>query len=96
MKEGIESEVRSYCRSYPAMFTEAKGSYLIAQNGDKYLDFLAGCGSLNYGHNDPVMQSALQDYIASDGITISLATASLSGSTSEQEPNRSLSTPSKT
>ncbi|PAP95719.1 diaminobutyrate--2-oxoglutarate transaminase [Mesorhizobium wenxiniae] len=72
MKEDIESEVRNYCRSYPAKFAEAKGSYVIAQTGDKYLDFLAGCGSLNYGHNDPVMQSALQDYISSDGIALGL------------------------
>ncbi|WP_292724744.1 hypothetical protein [Mesorhizobium sp.] len=39
MKEDIESEVRNYCRCYPAMFAEAKGSYVIAQTDDKYLDF---------------------------------------------------------
>lgn len=52
MKEDIESEARSYCRFYPARFVGAKGSYLLAETGDKYLDFLAGCGPLNYGHND--------------------------------------------
>ncbi|MFC3326108.1 diaminobutyrate--2-oxoglutarate transaminase [Mesorhizobium cantuariense] len=72
MREDIESEARSYCRSYPAMFAGAKGSYLIAETDDKYLDFLAGCGSLNYGHNDQVMQAALQDYIANDGIALGL------------------------
>ncbi|AZN98087.1 MAG: diaminobutyrate--2-oxoglutarate transaminase [Mesorhizobium sp.] len=72
MKEDIESEARSYCRFYPAIFVGAKGSYLIAETGDKYLDFLAGCGSLNYGHNDQVMQSALQDYISNDGIALGL------------------------
>lgn len=72
MKKDIESEARSYCRSYPATFTGAKGSHLIAETGDRYLDFLAGCGSLNYGHNNPVMKSALQDYIANDGIALGL------------------------
>lgn len=72
MRDDIESEARSYCRFYPARFVGAKGSYLIAETGGKYLDFLAGCGSLNYGHNDQVMQSALQDYSSNDGIAIGL------------------------
>ena len=54
----FESEVRSYCRSFPAIFTKAQGSYLYDSNGQKYLDFLSGAGSLNYGHNDPEMKSA--------------------------------------
>src|SRR3546814_8965777 len=33
-----------------------------------YLDFLSGCSTLNYGHNQPVLKQALLDYIADDGI----------------------------
>jgi diaminobutyrate-2-oxoglutarate transaminase len=37
--------------------------------GGRYLDFLSGCSTLNYGHNHPVLKQALLDYINSDGIT---------------------------
>jgi diaminobutyrate-2-oxoglutarate transaminase len=67
-----ESEARSYCRNFPVLFMHAKGSYMTDSNGQEYLDFLSGAGSLNYGHNDPEMQSALIDYITSNGITHSL------------------------
>jgi diaminobutyrate-2-oxoglutarate transaminase len=41
-------------------------------SGRRYLDFLAGAGSLNYGHNDPDLTAALLDYIRHDGITLGL------------------------
>ncbi|MEO9777966.1 MAG: diaminobutyrate--2-oxoglutarate transaminase [Sedimentitalea sp.] len=63
-----ESEARSYCRGMPAMFSTARGSELIDADGRRWIDFLAGCSSLNYGHNDPDMKAALIDHIASDGI----------------------------
>lgn len=63
-----ESEVQSYARSFPTTFERAEGSWLIDVENKRYLDFLAGCGSLNYGHNDPDLVEALQDYIASGGI----------------------------
>jgi diaminobutyrate-2-oxoglutarate transaminase len=63
-----ESEVQSYARSFPTTFERAEGSWLIDAENKRYLDFLAGCGSLNYGHNDPDLVEALQDYIASGGI----------------------------
>lgn len=64
-----ESQVRSYCNSFPVVFTRAKGCWLEAESGEKYLDFLAGAGSLNYGHNNPIFKQALLNYIESDGIT---------------------------
>ncbi|AIC29537.1 diaminobutyrate--2-oxoglutarate transaminase 1 (plasmid) [Rhizobium etli bv. mimosae str. IE4771] len=67
-----ESEVRSYCRSYPATFSAARGSHLVTEEGEQYLDFLSGCGSLNYGHNNPILKSALLKYLAADGITLGL------------------------
>ncbi|MGX5832177.1 diaminobutyrate--2-oxoglutarate transaminase [Mesorhizobium sp. 43Arga] len=65
----LESEVRSYSRSFPAMFANARGAQLFTRDGTAYLDFLMGCSTLNYGHNPPQLKSALVDYIGSDGIT---------------------------
>lgn len=67
-----ESKVQSYARSMPAIFRQAIGAEVWDENGCRFLDFLAGAGSLNYGHNNPVMQRALVDYITSNGITHSL------------------------
>ncbi len=64
-----ESEIRSYCRSFPVLFERASGAELIAEDGRRYIDFLAGCSTLNYGHNDPDMKLALVDYILRDGVT---------------------------
>ncbi|MFC3285305.1 diaminobutyrate--2-oxoglutarate transaminase [Litchfieldella rifensis] len=66
--ERMESDVRTYSRSFPVVFTEAKGSRLTAEDGKQYIDFLAGAGTLNYGHNHPKLKQALIDYLASDGI----------------------------
>jgi len=66
--ERRESDARSYCRSMPATFTRASGSELFDADGNSWIDFLAGCSSLNYGHNDPDMKSALVEHIAGDGI----------------------------
>jgi diaminobutyrate-2-oxoglutarate transaminase len=65
----VESEVRSYCRGWPTVFDRAQGSYLYDEDGHTYLDFFAGAGSLNYGHNNPVLKRALLDYLERDGIT---------------------------
>ena len=63
-----ESIVRSYCRRLDAVFDKARGSFIIDESGRQYVDFLAGCASLNYGHNDPDMKQALLDHIVRDGI----------------------------
>ncbi|ELP70689.1 diaminobutyrate--2-oxoglutarate transaminase [Streptomyces turgidiscabies] len=67
--ETLESEVRSYCRGWPTVFDRARGSCLYDEDGHAYLDFFAGAGSLNYGHNNPVLKRALIDYLMRDGIT---------------------------
>ena len=63
-----ESEARSYCRSFPTTFVRAEGATLTDAEGRTYTDFLAGCSTLNYGHNDPDMKAALIDHISRDGI----------------------------
>lgn len=70
--EELESEVRSYSRGWPVVFDRAQGSYLYDEDGKAYLDFFAGAGALNYGHNNPALKRALIDYIARDGVTHAL------------------------
>lgn len=66
--EQYESEVRSYCRAFPTVFTRAKGSYIEAEGGRRYLDFFAGAGALNYGHNPDFIRDRLIAYLQDDGI----------------------------
>ncbi|MEX0819605.1 MAG: diaminobutyrate--2-oxoglutarate transaminase [Pirellulaceae bacterium] len=70
--EQLESEVRSYCRSFPTVFTTARGHCLRDEAGREYIDFFAGAGALNYGHNNPALKERLLEYIAADGVTHSL------------------------
>ncbi len=65
----VESEVQSYARSFPCVFNRAKAEFLYDQEGNEYLDFLAGAGTLNYGHNNDVFKAKLLEYIENDGIT---------------------------
>ncbi|TMV13699.1 diaminobutyrate--2-oxoglutarate transaminase [Arenibacterium halophilum] len=70
--ERRESAARSYCRAFPASFTRARGSELFTEDGTRYIDFLGGCSSLNYGHNDPDMKAALVQHLAGDGLAHAL------------------------
>ncbi len=70
--ERMESQVRGYCRDFPKVFSKARGEYLFAEDGSKYIDFFAGAGALNYGHNNPVLRDKLIEYLAGDGVTHSL------------------------
>lgn len=76
MIKELESSVRSYVRSFPVVFTKAKGHNMWDENGTEYIDFFSGAGALNYGHNDPKMKKQLLEYIMDDGITHSLDMAS--------------------
>lgn len=67
--EEIESEVQSYARAFPRVFNMAKMEFLYDEEGNEYLDFLAGAGTLNYGHNNPLFKKSLTEYIENDGIT---------------------------
>jgi len=63
-----ESEARGYCRSFDIVFKSASGSTMVREDGRSYIDFLAGCASLNYGHSDPDMKAALIKHIEEDGL----------------------------
>jgi diaminobutyrate-2-oxoglutarate transaminase len=64
----LESEVRSYIRSFPTIFTRARGSILSDEAGRSYVDFFSGAGTLNYGHNNPVLKRKLIEYLDTDGV----------------------------
>jgi diaminobutyrate-2-oxoglutarate transaminase len=70
--ESLESEVRSYCRNWPAVFDRAEGSFMYDEDGREYLDFFSGAGALNYGHNHPDLRGPLVDYITSGRVVHSL------------------------
>lgn len=63
----LESGVRSYCRSFPEVFTHASGAWMTGRSGRRYIDFFAGAGALNYGHNPPALKRALIAYLEADG-----------------------------
>ncbi len=64
----MESEVRSYIRSFPVVFDTARGSRLWDEDGREYIDFFCGAGTLNYGHNNPAFKQAIIDYLQADKI----------------------------
>jgi diaminobutyrate-2-oxoglutarate transaminase len=75
--ENLESQVRSYCRSFPTIFKRASGSHLYDEAGRAYLDFFAGAGTLNYGHNNPLFKERLLAYVQDDGVAHALDMATV-------------------
>ena len=70
--DDLESNIRGYCRRFPVVFQTAHGSRLVDQAGRSYIDFFAGAGALNYGHNNPRAKQALLQYLQADGVMHSL------------------------
>jgi diaminobutyrate-2-oxoglutarate transaminase len=66
--EDLESNVRSYSRSFPVVFRRAKGAILEDEKGFEFIDFLAGSGVLNYGHNDESLSERAVDYLKTHGV----------------------------
>lgn len=73
----LESNIRSYVRSFPTVFKSAQGAWLTDSLCKRFLDFFAGAGTLNYGHNNPRVTEALISYLAQDGIVHGLDTATV-------------------
>ncbi|HVS63488.1 MAG TPA: diaminobutyrate--2-oxoglutarate transaminase [Thermoanaerobaculia bacterium] len=67
-----ESSVRGYCRSFPVVFDRAEGCHLHDVDGRRYLDFFAGAGALNYGHNPSELRERLVAYLGRGGVSHSL------------------------
>lgn len=70
--EERESEIRGYCRAYPTVFKKAHGATMVDEDGKSYIDFFAGAGVLNFGHNNPAMKKAIIDLLENDGMVHSL------------------------
>ena len=70
--ERLESQVRSYSRAFPTVFCKAKAALLWDESGKQYIDFFAGAGTMNYGHNNPLLNKAIIEYIQQDAIIHSL------------------------
>jgi hypothetical protein len=66
--EKTESNVRFYCREMRAVFSRAVNARVWDEDGVEYIDFLSGCGSLNYGHNHPAIKARVIDYLIGDGV----------------------------
>jgi len=67
-----ESAIRAYCRVYPTVFATADNARQIDEDGNVYIDFFAGAGVLNFGHNNPRMKQAMIDYLQNNGVLHSL------------------------
>ena len=70
--EQRESHVRSYSHVYPTVFTSACNARQFDEAGRSYIDFFAGAGVLNFGHNNPKMKKAIIGFLEQDGISQSL------------------------
>lgn len=70
--EQWESEIRGYCRLYPTVFKSASNARQVDEDGKSYIDFFAGAGVLNFGHNNEKMKKALIRFIEADGVAHSL------------------------
>lgn len=66
--EVLKSTVRSYSRSFPAIFSRAHGSVILTEYGRKAIDFLSGAGALKYGHKNHQIKADITEYFASDAI----------------------------
>lgn len=74
----LESNVRNYARLFPTVFRSAQGSRIVDEDGREFIDFFCGAGTVNYGHNCPEINSAIIEYIQTNGIQTSLDMASSS------------------
>ncbi len=75
--EEMESEVRGYVRSFPTVFDTARGSEMFDEQGTRYIDFFAGAGTLNYGHNNPQATDAMIAYLQRGGVVHGLDKATV-------------------
>jgi diaminobutyrate-2-oxoglutarate transaminase len=64
--ERMESNVRTYSRTFPTVFDRAKGALLHDEHGRVYVDFFSGAGALNYGHNPDFIKHRLIEHLVSD------------------------------
>ena len=65
-QDSTESNARSYPRKFPFALSKAKGSWVEDVEGNKYLDFLCGAGTLALGHNDDEVNQAMVEMLTNN------------------------------
>ncbi len=70
--ENHESQIRAYCRVVPTVFKSCKNATMTDENDKVFIDFFAGAGVVNFGHNNTQMQDAIIEFIKADGVIHSL------------------------
>lgn len=61
----FESSARSYPRKFPLALAKAKGNWVEDVEGNRYLDFLCGAGTLALGHNDDRVNQRMIELLSS-------------------------------
>lgn len=59
----FESNVRSYPRKLPMAIAQAQGCWVTDVEGKRYLDCLAGAGTLAMGHNHPSIIDSIREVL---------------------------------
>jgi diaminobutyrate-2-oxoglutarate transaminase len=57
----VESRARSYPRAVPIALEEGRGATVKDADGNTYLDFFGGAGTLNVGHSNPAVARAASE-----------------------------------
>ncbi len=70
--EAWVSDIRGYIRMYPTVFKTARNVIQIEEAGKRYIDFFAGAGVLNFGHNNEAMKAVMIRHLDADDVTHSL------------------------
>src|SRR5262245_4991311 len=55
---------------YGRLFVRAQDVWLWDDQGQTYLDFLAGFGAVNIGHNHPKLTARLRQFLGEDAINL--------------------------
>lgn len=63
-----ESQGAYYSAQWPTVFERAAGPYVFDEDGRRYLDFFCSAGSMNYGHNEPVVVEPMIRYLGAGGV----------------------------
>lgn len=62
---GVESNARTYARTFSKVFERGAGARMWDTDGVGYLDFLACAGSLPLGHNPPAVTDKVVNFVTS-------------------------------
>jgi diaminobutyrate-2-oxoglutarate transaminase len=67
-----ESNARTYARGLPFAPAEGRGATIRDVDGNTFIDCLGGAGTLNVGHNNPMVMAEVRRFLASDPILLGL------------------------